>query len=898
VDIVNGEYAPTTLRTFSGAQTWAKGQIALFRWAHTHWVIADIGGNMDDFDENRWYYTSESSADSPPTSGWIKATAGSDPAPTLSSVHGSSDPCDGGVTITGLVTHLFGEVESDPEPIDFYDGYGSYAECTWQLACSDPSTAPTLTFSQMSTESHFDFVSVSDGDTILLHSSGHSVPSEPLQLNVGGGTMTMHFTSDGSVNDRGFYASFTCEPSSVSSPTPAPPTPAPPDDPCNGGATIVGTENRDILTEIDFPMVGDSYPNSAHCTWTLTCTDPSTIASLSFQSLQSESNFDYVTVSDDDGNILLQKSGSFVSEEQIRPSSSSGDLTLSFTSDSSVSGRGFEASFFCKDPADIPSETFNGCAQSTCDACVQARYSCGFLWGETCYCEFKPETENVNYGTCSEGEWGAGLANPPVEQCLAVYHGMPVRGEVEVAAPAPAPAALKPDEFALTNGAITDGGNGSVHIRADCPSTAIDATMWTGVVDDDVSSSIHEAGLDTIWLLDAKGGTTETDTSVVSIWWTSARAASFDFDEATSTSEVHGEWDGLSEVLSQEQPAAAGTPGGGGGPDRTAFAFSSARFVEKDHTSPGAEVMVTQFVVQYYPAGVDVPGDGSGGSLGTLRTTYSKTEDGKFRLLSKVLSIQLDSMIEQAVPDDAGGSIVPILFGSKADPHLQPVGAPSMYLYRPFDTAMAWGPEIKITREAVMEDFGDGQLVSSKEVVMLQAEDLTGERDTFTAVFDAGVLQLGTQQQLQQGAADQDCIHLLHRPNSCPEGTASRHSVAVLLLCILALVLAVTAAVYCCCRRRTGGNTRCCSCCQRMSMCSGGTMCYSGGAVTRNTSKLRSLSGQNYLEIQKQGGTEPDSAAAGTGATLTKGNEQQPMLGGGGGGGSDDAQSSVQMGTV
>ena len=543
---------------------------------------------------------------------------------------------------------------------------------------------------------------------------------------------------------------------------------------------------------------------------------------------------DFVTVSDGD-SVLIHVSGHAVPEDVVRGSSDSNGLIVHFTSDGSVNDDGFVASFACAPTSAPPSESITGCTgQPTCNACVQATFSCGFLWGDTCFCEW------LSDNSCDSAGWGSGSTSVQSEQCP--LHGRSIElplGNATGSTTAAAVPPLKDGAFALANAAISSDISGAVHVHADCPDTAVDATMWTGVVDDDVSSSIHEVGVDTIWLLDGKGGTTQTDTSVVGIWWTSARAASFDFDAAASTNKVMGEWDGLSEVLSQVQP--------GAGADRSAFVFSSARTVEKDHTAEGKETMVTSFVVSYYADGVDVPGDGAGGVLATLRTSYTRMEDGTFQLLSTVLSTQLDHMIEQVVPLDAGGSIVPILFGSKADPGGLPVGTPAMYLYRPFETAMQWGPSLRLTREAVMEDFGDGQLVSSKEVVMLQIEALTGETDSWAAVFDAGVLttdHVGTQ----------DCVELLHRPAGCsdPPATEGSHLVA-LLVCVAVVLACVVVVKLCCCRK-------------------GGAISYSG--MDRNTSKMRSLSQSNYLEVQQPAG---DTAV---GDAPLKDKEQQPMLSG------------------
>lgn len=479
----NGVYTPAALRTYSGAQTWAKGDLALFRWAHTHWVISDLGRNMDDFDESRWIYTAESSAETPPTHGWVTAATGADPPPTLGTT-GESDPCDGvGVRLTDQTT------------LDHSGGYSNNEDCYWSLTCSDPTSRASLTFSSFTTESNFDWVTVTDvshhGQQTLTHASGSS---RPAPVSADGPELVVHFTTDSSITRDGFVADFDCRES------------------------------------------------------------------------------------------------------------------------------------------EIPSGTV-GCSPQHCSACIYSQYSCGLLWSDTCYCEWSESG-------CNEASWGDGSSSPNANQCA---HGREVAGGLATQSAEHDPSKLA--EFSLTNGVISNSDDsGLVQIRAQCPSTTVDAAMWTGVLDDDVSSSIHEMGVDTLFRLNRKGGTTETDTSTVDIWWTSARPAEFDHRAGITT--IVGEWDGLSEVLSQPQP--------GPGPSRSGFAFSNTRYVEKDHTSIGKEVMVTSFLVSYYPAEMEVPGDGAGGTIATLRTSYTRAENGTFNLFRKVLSTQLDSMIEQAVPADAG----------------------------------------------------------------------------------------------------------------------------------------------------------------------------------------------------------------------------------------------------
>eukprot|EP01046_Picozoa_sp_COSAG06_P063494 COSAG06_NODE_14772_length_1127_cov_1.392023_1_plen_375_part_11 len=81
---VNGAYIAAAIPSYSGPQTYVKGNFTLFRCASTHLVISDLGSSMDNFAEARWLYKVVSSADAPPVSAsWIVAVSGTAPAPEV-----------------------------------------------------------------------------------------------------------------------------------------------------------------------------------------------------------------------------------------------------------------------------------------------------------------------------------------------------------------------------------------------------------------------------------------------------------------------------------------------------------------------------------------------------------------------------------------------------------------------------------------------------------------------------------------------------------------------------------------------------------------------------------------------------------------------------------------------
>jgi hypothetical protein len=110
--------------------------------------------------------------------------------------------------------------------------------------------------------------------------------------------------------------------------------PAADGDPCEGGR-----EEYDSA-EINF---GDGYQDGVQCSWTLVCTSGGH-PTLSFESIQTEANFDYVNVYDGTDLVMSESGDTGI----IQPVQGSGTvIELEFTSDGSVQGPGFVASFSC-----------------------------------------------------------------------------------------------------------------------------------------------------------------------------------------------------------------------------------------------------------------------------------------------------------------------------------------------------------------------------------------------------------------------------------------------------------------------------------------------------------------------------------------------------------------------
>ena len=135
-----------------------------------------------------------------------------------------ADPCSGsGATLGPPLTRASVSFMPDGGTQDDID-------CKWAITCPG-NTMPTITFSEFETESDYDFVKVYDGATtrarLIDQMSGSLTDLRYTTLSATGSTMTVEFTSDGSVGGRGFDAQYRCG-TAQAPPPPPPSTPPPP----------------------------------------------------------------------------------------------------------------------------------------------------------------------------------------------------------------------------------------------------------------------------------------------------------------------------------------------------------------------------------------------------------------------------------------------------------------------------------------------------------------------------------------------------------------------------------------------------------------------------------------------------------------------------------------------
>eukprot|EP01052_Picozoa_sp_SAG31_P039145 SAG31_NODE_5368_length_2582_cov_2.264599_2_plen_481_part_01 len=191
-------------------------------------------------------------------------------------------------------------------------------------------------------------MNIFDGNAItatrVAHLHGRTHPPEIVGSSQ---IMVMQFTTDGSVAHDGFSASFTC---GARAPPPTPETA----DPCS--------EGRHIADGGPVSRTG-GHGNGEDCRWILSCTDNSQFPTVSFNSFDTEANFDFVNVYDGD-DITAPRLAHLHGLSIPDPvTGSSATMVVQFRSDGSVIRDGFDATFTCGGGAPPPSpETADPCS--------------------------------------------------------------------------------------------------------------------------------------------------------------------------------------------------------------------------------------------------------------------------------------------------------------------------------------------------------------------------------------------------------------------------------------------------------------------------------------------------------------------------------------------------------
>lgn len=204
--------------------------------------------------------------------------------------------------------------------------YSNNASCTW-LIQPPSATSITLTFGTFSTESGQDFIKVYDNSTSpatqIASFSGNTVPS-PVVLS-SGGAMLVEFTSNNSLTDLGWSASYTST--------------EPPPVYCSGSTTLTSASGN-----LDDGSGSTNYGDNADCIWLIQPANTSSIT-LSFSSFNTQGGMDFVKVYDNSTSPATQigsYSGSSIPSALTLPG---GFMKVQFTSNASVTDLGWSASY-------------------------------------------------------------------------------------------------------------------------------------------------------------------------------------------------------------------------------------------------------------------------------------------------------------------------------------------------------------------------------------------------------------------------------------------------------------------------------------------------------------------------------------------------------------------------
>jgi len=223
-----------------------------------------------------------------------------------------------------LLTDSQGELSSPNYPTTSYE---DNLNCRWLITV--PSNLKvSLVFDSFWTEVNKDVVEIFDGaDTtapLLLTNSGQVIPS-PIVSS--GNQLLVAFTTNEIGTLPGFHASYTTE------------------DPENPSCTTVLTGSSGTFSSPNYPF---NYDNNVNCQWRIiiqpTANEQSYIQ-LRFDSFDTQISYDFIRVYNGpttSSPLLLVHSGPSIPPPVL---SSGGNLLIVFTSDSSVTARGFQASY-------------------------------------------------------------------------------------------------------------------------------------------------------------------------------------------------------------------------------------------------------------------------------------------------------------------------------------------------------------------------------------------------------------------------------------------------------------------------------------------------------------------------------------------------------------------------
>ncbi|XP_071483598.1 dorsal-ventral patterning tolloid-like protein 1 [Diadema antillarum] len=211
---------------------------------------------------------------------------------------------------------------------NYPSNYDNGVTCDYLFFAGDGETI-TVTFDdfslEISTNCRYDKISIYDGSSVADPLLGQWCGTDSPGVVVGvRQSLLIRFESDFSVSFRGFSASYVIEP------------------PETGDCGHVFTKSTGQFTSPNFPS---NYGNNERCSFKIEATAGETVT-LSFDSFDLESHiscaYDAVEIRDGNGNLLQKACGSGVPDPIT---STNNGMIVEFTSDSSITRGGFEASY-------------------------------------------------------------------------------------------------------------------------------------------------------------------------------------------------------------------------------------------------------------------------------------------------------------------------------------------------------------------------------------------------------------------------------------------------------------------------------------------------------------------------------------------------------------------------
>ncbi|XP_037612385.1 cubilin [Sebastes umbrosus] len=225
----------------------------------------------------------------------------------------------------GPVTAPSGEIHSPLYP----SSYPENVDCSWIISV-DPNHRVFFNFSDMDIEYHsdcsWDYVAIHDGPSmssaLLAQVCGTVLPPSVTSTQ---NTIYVRFRSDSSRSHRGFSARFS--------------------EAC--GSTIISDDNGGAIASPRYPA---AYPPNQNCSWIIRAQEPFNHVTLSFtdfelEMINSNCSHDAVEILDGD-NYQAPSIGRYCGFEIPHPVTSfSNSLVVNFVTDSSVSRKGFRATY-------------------------------------------------------------------------------------------------------------------------------------------------------------------------------------------------------------------------------------------------------------------------------------------------------------------------------------------------------------------------------------------------------------------------------------------------------------------------------------------------------------------------------------------------------------------------